>query len=137
MTSTFLYVFLGREKIAEQLQDTPIIQGILGQAKKAAKSDVGKKAKEAQNKINDTADEAHEFWETSQNPWVYRVSNIYDGLFGETEMSTAVRYKQQDAVCARAVRRCTGVAAYALSTFVHWFLAVTCCHSLLLVIFSN
>ena len=56
------------EQISSRLQEAPIIQGILGQAQKVAKSDVGKAAKGAQTKISDATEDAREFWETSQNP---------------------------------------------------------------------
>lgn len=83
------------EKIAAQLRDTPIIQGIMDAAKEAARTKTGQRvgqgAKYAKNRIGDAGEDVREFWETSQNPWVYRMSSIYDGLFGETEMGIAIK----------------------------------------------
>ncbi|DBA01660.1 TPA: hypothetical protein N0F65_010311, partial [Lagenidium giganteum] len=83
------------EKIGARFREAPIIQGILDAAKKAARTDagrkVGEKAKFAKDKIGDAREDVLEFWETSQNPWVYRMSSIYDGLFGETPMAMAIK----------------------------------------------
>ena len=78
-----------------RFREAPIIQGILNAAKQAAKTDAGKKVhqttKQVKDKISDAQEEVLEVWETSQNPWVYRLSSIYDGLFGETPMGVAIK----------------------------------------------
>ena len=60
------------EKIAAQLRDTPIIQGIMDAAKEAARTKTGQRvgqgAKYAKNRIGDAGEDVSEFWETSQNP---------------------------------------------------------------------
>ncbi|TYZ67394.1 hypothetical protein PybrP1_010938 [[Pythium] brassicae (nom. inval.)] len=83
------------QRVSARFREAPIIQGILDAAKKAARTDAGKmvgeKAKQAKDKIGDAREDVLEFWETSQNPWVYRMSSIYDGLFGETPMAVAMK----------------------------------------------
>lgn len=62
------------QKVSARFREAPIIQGILDAAKKAARTEAGKKvserAKFAKDKIGDAREEALEFWETSQNPYV-------------------------------------------------------------------
>ncbi|KAF1783692.1 NTF2-like domain [Phytophthora cactorum] len=63
--------------------------------KAGTKTEAGKKVqqttKQVKDKISDAQEEVLEVWETSQNPWVYRLSSIYDGLFGETPMGVAIK----------------------------------------------
>jgi mitochondrial import inner membrane translocase subunit TIM44 len=47
-------------------------------------------AKKAKQKIDHLAEDAREAWETSQNPWVYRISSVYETLTAETPESIAV-----------------------------------------------
>ena len=47
-------------------------------------------AKKAKQKVDHMAEDAREAWETSQNPWVYRVSSVYETLTAETAESIAV-----------------------------------------------
>lgn len=47
-------------------------------------------AKKAKQKVDHLAEDAREAWETSQNPWVYRVSSVYETLTAETPESIAV-----------------------------------------------
>ncbi|KAG3002240.1 hypothetical protein PC121_g19582 [Phytophthora cactorum] len=83
------------QRVSARFRDAPIIQGILDAAKQAAKTEAGKKVqqttKQVKDKISDAQEEVLEVWETSQNPWVYRLSSIYDGLFGETPMGVAIK----------------------------------------------
>ncbi|KAL0591922.1 hypothetical protein ABG067_000574 [Albugo candida] len=83
------------QKISARFREAPIIQSILAAAKKAARTEagrnVGTKAKKAKEKLDDAREEVLEFWETSQNPWIYRLSSLYDGFFGETSMGIAIR----------------------------------------------
>nr|CCA26040.1 Mitochondrial Protein Translocase (MPT) Family puta [Albugo laibachii Nc14] len=83
------------QKISARFREAPIIQSILDAAKKAARTEagrnVGTKAKKAREKLDDAREEVLEFWETSQNPWIYRLSSLYDGFFGETSMGIAIR----------------------------------------------
>jgi import inner membrane translocase subunit TIM44 len=83
------------QKVSARFREAPIIQGILDAAKQAAKTEAGKKVqqttKQVKDKLNDAQEEVLEVWETSQNPWVYRLSSIYDGLFGETPVGVAIK----------------------------------------------
>ncbi|KAI9987033.1 hypothetical protein PInf_026152 [Phytophthora infestans] len=83
------------QRVSARFREAPIIQGILDAAKQAAKTEAGKKVqqttKQVKDKISDAQEEVLEVWETSQNPWVYRLSSIYDGLFGETPMAVAIK----------------------------------------------
>ncbi|UIZ27832.1 hypothetical protein KXD40_004087 [Peronospora effusa] len=83
------------QRVSARFREAPIIQGILNAAKQAAKTDAGKKVhqttKQVKDKLSDAQEEVLEVWETSQNPWVYRLSSIYDGLFGETPMGVAIK----------------------------------------------
>ncbi|KAG7377749.1 Mitochondrial import inner membrane translocase subunit TIM44 [Phytophthora pseudosyringae] len=83
------------QRVSARFREAPIIQGILDAAKQAAKTEAGKKVqqttKQVKNKFSDAQEEVLEVWETSQNPWVYRLSSIYDGLFGETPMGVAIK----------------------------------------------
>lgn len=60
------------QKISARFRETPIITGIMEAAKKAARTEAGKKvgekAKLAKDKIGDAREEVLEIWETSQNP---------------------------------------------------------------------
>lgn len=64
------------DRIGARLKEAPIIQGILDAARQAADTRAGQKlgqgAKMAKDKIGDATEDAREFWETSQNPYVYK-----------------------------------------------------------------
>ena len=47
-------------------------------------------AKKAKQKMDHMAEDAREAWETSQNPWVYRASSVYETITAETPESIAV-----------------------------------------------
>jgi import inner membrane translocase subunit TIM44 len=48
-------------------------------------------ARVAKEKLEDVKEDAKEAWETSQNPWVYRVSSVYDTMTAESESAMAER----------------------------------------------
>lgn len=48
-----------------------------------------------QQKIKHLKEDAEEAWETSQNPWVYRASSVYDTLTAESEFAAASRQLQK------------------------------------------
>ena len=52
-------------------------------------------AKEVKQKMDDLSEDAKEAWETSQNPWVYRISSVYDTMTAETDMAIATRELQK------------------------------------------
>eukprot|EP00536_Pseudo-nitzschia_multiseries_P015777 jgi/Psemu1/43819/gm1.43819_g len=75
------------ERMQKRLTDAPVIQDIL-----ARSEDIYEKtgAKKARQKVDHLAEDAREAWETSQNPWVYRVSSVYETVTAETPESIAV-----------------------------------------------
>jgi mitochondrial import inner membrane translocase subunit TIM44 len=76
------------ERMQRRLTDAPIIQDILSKAGDIYEKSGAKKVKE---KADDLAEDAKEAWETSQNPWVYRMSSVYDTLTRESEYTVAIR----------------------------------------------
>ena len=69
------------EQFSEGLQNTPLLSDLLN----------SKVASGASKKFSDTAEDAREIWETSQNPLVYRMHSVYNNVFGETDMGEAIR----------------------------------------------
>ena len=76
------------ERMQRRLTDAPIIQNILTKSEIVYEQSGAKQAKE---KIDHLREDATEAWETSQNPWVYRASSVYDTLTAETAESIAVK----------------------------------------------
>jgi import inner membrane translocase subunit TIM44 len=76
------------ERIQKRLSEAPIIQDILGAAEQIYEKSGARNAKE---KIDHVREDAREAWETSQNPWVYRVSSVYDTLTAESETARTER----------------------------------------------
>mmetsp|Transcript_17364 Transcript_17364/g.20702 ORF Transcript_17364/g.20702 Transcript_17364/m.20702 type:complete len:494 (-) Transcript_17364:134-1615(-) len=70
------------ERIQRRLSEAPIIQDVLKRSEQMYESSGAAKAKE---KLSHVSEDAREAWETSQNPWVYRVSSVYDTLTAESE----------------------------------------------------
>lgn len=52
-------------------------------------------AKEVKQKMDHLGEDAREAWETSQNPWVYRISSVYETVTAETPESIAVAELRQ------------------------------------------
>jgi import inner membrane translocase subunit TIM44 len=52
-------------------------------------------AKKMKQKVDHLSEDAREAWETSQNPWVYRVSSVYETLTADTPESIAVAELRQ------------------------------------------
>lgn len=76
------------ERIQKRLSEAPIIQDILGKSQEIYEKSGAPKARE---KISNISEDAREAWETSQNPWVYRVSSVYDTVTAESESGMAER----------------------------------------------
>lgn len=76
------------ERMQRRLTEAPIIQDIMNRSEQIYEQSG---AKEAKAKIDDLREDAREAWETSQNPWVYRASSVYDTLTAETAESVAVK----------------------------------------------
>lgn len=75
------------ERMQKRLTDAPVIQDILSRSEQAYEQTGAKKAKQ---KVDHLTEDAREAWETSQNPWVYRVSSVYETITAETPESIAV-----------------------------------------------
>mmetsp|Transcript_19976 Transcript_19976/g.28422 ORF Transcript_19976/g.28422 Transcript_19976/m.28422 type:complete len:436 (+) Transcript_19976:71-1378(+) len=76
------------ERMQQRLAEAPIIKNILGASHELYKKSG---AQHAKRKIDDIRADAAEAWETSQNPWVYRLSSVYDTLTAESEFALAVK----------------------------------------------
>lgn len=76
------------ERMQRRLTEAPVIQGIFERAEEVYEKTGAKKVKE---KVDDLSEDAREAWETSQNPWVYRISSVYDTVTAESEVTVAVR----------------------------------------------
>ena len=73
----------------------PTIIDILEKSNQVYESSGAKtQVKQTQQKIQHLKEDAEEAWETSQNPWVYRASSVYDTLTAESEFATASRQLQ-------------------------------------------
>jgi len=75
------------ERMQKRLTDAPVIQDILSRSEQVYEKSGAKNAKQ---KVDHLAEDAREAWETSQNPWVYRVSSVYETITAETPESIAV-----------------------------------------------
>eukprot|EP00815_Leptocylindrus_aporus_P008022 CAMPEP_0116074200 /NCGR_PEP_ID=MMETSP0322-20121206/15785_1 /TAXON_ID=163516 /ORGANISM="Leptocylindrus danicus var. apora, Strain B651" /LENGTH=403 /DNA_ID=CAMNT_0003563797 /DNA_START=91 /DNA_END=1302 /DNA_ORIENTATION=- len=76
------------EKLQRRIAEAPIIKGILGASHKVFEQ-TG--INDARRKLGDIGDDAREAWETSQNPWVYRLSSVWDTVTAESEFAIATR----------------------------------------------
>jgi import inner membrane translocase subunit TIM44 len=75
------------ERMQKRLTEAPIIQSIL---EKSGEIYEKSGAKAAKARVDDLKEDAREAWETSQNPWVYRISSVYDTVTAESPESVAV-----------------------------------------------
>jgi len=75
------------ERMQKRLTEAPVIQDILSRSEQVYEQSGAKKAKQ---KVDHLSEDAREAWETSQNPWVYRVSSVYETITAETPESVAV-----------------------------------------------
>lgn len=76
------------QRMQRRLTEAPIIQSILGTTEEMFERSGAKQVKQ---KVDHLREDAREAWETSQNPWVYRVSSVYDTITAESEYAVAVR----------------------------------------------
>ncbi|KAL3943074.1 MAG: hypothetical protein SGBAC_002851 [Bacillariaceae sp.] len=75
------------ERMQKRLTEAPIISEMLERGDDIYQKSGAKKIKEKADHLKEDAQEA---WETSQNPWVYRASSVYETLTAETPESIAV-----------------------------------------------
>jgi len=79
------------ERLGDRLREAPLYQELLRRAKEAQKSEFGQKATEATDRVKDRIENMQEAWETSQNPWVYRISEVWDSLTHETDTARVIK----------------------------------------------
>ena len=75
------------ERMQKRLTAAPIIQNILEKSEEFYEKSGAKKVKE---RVDHIKEDAREAWETSQNPWVYRLSSVYDTVTAESPETRAV-----------------------------------------------
>jgi import inner membrane translocase subunit TIM44 len=75
------------ERMQKRLTAAPIIQSILEKSEEIYEKSGAKKVKE---RVDHIREDAREAWETSQNPWVYRLSSVYDTVTAESPETRAV-----------------------------------------------
>jgi mitochondrial import inner membrane translocase subunit TIM44 len=75
------------ERMQKRLTAAPIIQSILEKSEELYEKSGAKKVKE---RVDHIKEDAREAWETSQNPWVYRLSSVYDTVTAESPETRAV-----------------------------------------------
>jgi mitochondrial import inner membrane translocase subunit TIM44 len=75
------------ERMQQRLASAPIIQDILERT-----TDLYEKSGAAavKQRVDHLKEDAKEAWETSQNPWVYRLSSVYDTVTAESPETRAV-----------------------------------------------
>lgn len=82
------------QAMKERLQDSPLIREMLKNTRRVGKAasntDIGRKAQEVGQSVQDKVEDAREFWETSQNPLVYTLSGVWENITGETEEGIAI-----------------------------------------------
>lgn len=84
------------ERMERRLRDAPIISDILERSQQVYEESGAKvRVEKTTEKIQHLREDAAEAWETSQNPWVYRASSVYDTLTAESEFAVASRQLQK------------------------------------------
>ncbi|GMH69637.1 hypothetical protein TrVE_jg11373 [Triparma verrucosa] len=75
-------------RMQSRLKEAPIIASVLEAAGKISNASGVKKVR---NTVGDIGEDAREAWETSQNPWVYRISSVWDTIMAEDEFAIGIR----------------------------------------------
>jgi import inner membrane translocase subunit TIM44 len=107
------------ERMQRRLSEAPLIHAILEKTSEIYDKSGAKKAKQ---KIDDLAEDAREAWETSQNPWVYRVSNVYETVTSLNPESMAIRELQVLDPEFNLDRWHEDLVDYTLPQLMRWFL---------------
>ena len=79
------------ERLQDRLQEAPLFQELYRRAREAQNSHLGQQAQKTTDQVKDKIEDAREAWETSQNPWVYRISEMWDSMTHETDSAILVR----------------------------------------------
>lgn len=107
------------ERMQRRLSEAPLIQSILEKSQEIYEHSGAKKAKQ---KLDNLAEDAREAWETSQNPWVYRVSNVYETVTSLNPESMAIRELQVLDPEFNLDRWHEDLVDYTLPQLMRWFL---------------
>jgi mitochondrial import inner membrane translocase subunit TIM44 len=75
------------ERMQQRLASAPIIQDILERSSELYEKSGAAAVKQ---RVDNLKEDAREAWETSQNPWVYRISSVYDTVTAESAETRAV-----------------------------------------------
>jgi mitochondrial import inner membrane translocase subunit TIM44 len=75
------------ERMQQRLASAPIIQDILERSTVLYEKSGAVAVKQ---RVDHLKEDAKEAWETSQNPWVYRLSSVYDTVTAESPETRAV-----------------------------------------------
>ena len=75
-------------QIADLLKDAPLIESLLEMENKVKDSKFGET-------ITYAAEDMREKWNTSQHPFIYKMTAVYDELFAESDMAKTVREVQR------------------------------------------
>lgn len=75
------------ERMQKRLAEAPLIQDILERSQQVYEQSGAAAAKQ---RVDHLREDAREAWETSQNPWVYRISSVYDTMTAESPETRAV-----------------------------------------------
>lgn len=82
------------EQMYARLEDSPLIKEMLKNTKRfsrqAANTDIGKQASKIGEDVTNKIHDAREFWETTQNPLVYKISGAWESMTAPTEEGMAV-----------------------------------------------
>jgi len=76
------------QRIQKRLSEAPIIQDLFNKSQEIYEKSGASKVRK---KASHLSEDAHEAWNTSQNPWVYRISSVYDTLTAESEFAMTER----------------------------------------------
>lgn len=112
------------DRMKKRLSEAPVINDILQRSSELYESS-GTRAKvdKVQSKISDIREDAEETWETSQNPWIYRASSVYETLTAESERAAFERRLREIDPSFNVERFRTDLSEVTLPRFMSNFLA--------------
>ena len=107
------------ERMQKRLTEAPIIADILHRSEEIY---VKSGAQNIKKKVDEVSEDAREAWETSQNPWVYRVSSVYETIAADTpEALAAGELRQLDPTFTLEEWK-EDVVEHTLPQIMSWFL---------------
>lgn len=107
------------ERMQKRLTEAPIIQQMLERTEEIYKKSGAEKVK---RRVDHLREDAREAWETSQNPWVYRISSVYETVTADSPETLAVaELKKLDPEFTLEDWR-RDVVEHSLPVIMRWFL---------------